>query len=122
MYIYECQLQIIGLGTSTLIPGVLSSHYTVLSTQRHQYTQCPCGFLILGRYKFSGSVTKCICVVPDTGVEKAAKSWNGELVNSRRRPVNEVQGKQVAAAALRTRNLVHVNAWYLVQQYDSVVS
>ena len=33
---------------------VLSSHLTVFSTQRHQYTQCPCWFFILERYKFCG--------------------------------------------------------------------
>ena len=35
---------------------VLSSHWTVLSTQRHQqYPQCPCWFFVLKRYKFCGN-------------------------------------------------------------------
>ena len=33
---------------------VLSSHQNVLSTQRYQYTQCPCWFFILEIWKFCG--------------------------------------------------------------------
>ena len=33
--------------TTSIHPVVLSSHETALSTQRHQYTQCPCWFFIL---------------------------------------------------------------------------